>query len=226
MNPLRREQKFLCASVAPAEMDGLWAEGWRHFGMFFFRYQRSTHGRVDFHVLPLRIDLDRFILSRSQKRVLKTNRDAQLVIGAAAIDEVKEALFSKHRRRFTENVPSSLRDFLSPAPDSVPCRNVELCVYKGERLMGVTFLDLGEHATSAVYAIFDPAEAKRSLGILMMLYSIRFSRERGCRYYYPGYAYREPFNYDYKKRFAGLEYLDWNYGWRPYAPARRDESPR
>ena len=65
----------------------------------------------------------------------------------------------------------------------------------------------------------DPAEAKRSLGILMMLHSIAFSRERNCRYYYPGYAYREPFAYDYKKRLTGLEYLDWTTGWQPYVNA-------
>jgi arginyl-tRNA--protein-N-Asp/Glu arginylyltransferase len=217
MSNSKREQNFLCLGVAPADMDRLWTEGWRHFGIFFFRYRQSTHGQRDFHVLPLRIDLDRFVLSRSQKRVLRTNRDAQMVVAPARIDAAKEALFAKHRRRFTENAPSSLRDFLSPVPDSVPCRNLELCVYKDDRLMGVTFLDIGENATSAVYAIFDPGEAKRSLGILMMLYSIQFSRERGYRYYYPGYAYREPFNYDYKKRFAGLEYLEWEYGWRPYA---------
>src|SRR5918999_2692737 len=217
MTNSKREENFLCLSVAPADMDQLWTEGWRHFGIFFFRYRQSTHGQRDFHVLPLRVDLNRFVLSRSQKRVLRTNRDTQIVIGPARIDAAKEALFLKHRRRVTENIPSSLRDFLSPVPDSVPCRNLELCVYEGERLIGVTFLDIGKDATSAVYAIFDPAEAKRSLGILMMLYSIQFSRERGYRYYYPGYAYREPFNYDYKKRFAGLEYLEWESGWWPYA---------
>jgi arginine-tRNA-protein transferase len=203
-------------------MDRLWAEGWRHFGIFFFQYQRSTHGQTDFNVLPLRIHLDRFTPSRSQKRVLKKNQDARIVIGPSSLDETKEALFYKHRRRFTENVPSSLQDFLSPVPASVPCANVELCVYIAGRLVGVTFLDLGENATSAVYAIFDPAQTKRSVGILMMLHSIRFSRERGCHYYYPGYAYREPFAYDYKKRFRGLEYLDWNSGWRPYSPRRDD----
>lgn len=222
----KREENFLCLNVAPPDMDRLWAEGWRHFGIFFFRYQRTTHDQMEFNVLPLRIDLERFVLSRSQKRVLKTNDDAQIVIGPASIDDEKEALFFKHRRRFTENVPSSLHDFLSPAPDSVPCRNLELSVYQGARLMAVTFLDLGENATSAVYAIFDPAEAKRSLGILMMLHSIRISRERGYRYYYPGYAYREPFSYDYKKRFGGLEYLDWEFGWKPYRPLQESRLPR
>ena len=77
-------------------------------------------------------------------------------------------------------------------------------------------MDVGKRSTSGVYAMFDPNETKRSLGILMILHSIRFSRERGCRYYYPGYAYHEPFTYDYKKRFTGLEYLDWETGWKPY----------
>lgn len=220
MTDSKGEQSFLCLSVEPAEMDRLWAAGWRHFGIFFFQYRHSRHGKVDFNVLPLRVNLQRFALSRSQKRVLKKNQNIRIITGAAAIDETKEALFNKHRRRFTENVPSSLHDFLSPIPDSVPCANLEICVYDGEKLIGVTFLDLGEKSTSAVYAIFDPAEAKRSLGILMMLHSIRFSRERGYRFYYPGYAYREPFTYDYKKRFSGLEYLDWGSGWKAYPPWR------
>lgn len=216
MTTPKREQKFLCLSVPPAEMDRFWAEGWRHFGILFFQYRTSTHGDQEFNVLPLRLELDRFVLSRGQRRVLKNNQDLKIVIGPSSIDAAKETLFYKHRRRFKENIPSSLHDFLSPVPDSVPCANLELCVYDGERLIGVTFLDIGETATSAVYAIFDPGEAKRSLGILMMLYSIRFSREQGYRYYYPGYAYQEPFAYDYKKRFTGLEYLHWESGWAPY----------
>lgn len=217
MTTTKREQSFLCLSVPPVEMDRLWAEGWRHFGILFFQYRTSTHGHQQFNVLPLRVELDRFVLSRGQKRVLKNNQDLKIVIRASSIDDAKETLFYKHRRRFKENIPSSLHDFLSQVPDSVPCANLEMCVYDGERLMGVTFLDIGETATSAVYAIFDPEEAKRSLGILMMLHSIRFSREQGYRYYYPGYAYWEPFAYDYKKRFTGLQYLQWDSGWKPYS---------
>jgi len=70
--------------------------------------------------------------------------------------------------------------------------------------------------------MFDPAQAKRSLGILMMLQSIQFSREHGYRYYYPGYAYREVSPYDYKKKFLALEYLDWTAGWKPYVEATHD----
>ena len=204
-------------------MDRLWAEGWRHFGVIFVRYRTSEHGGKLFTVLPLRIDLSRFTLSRSQKRVLAKNRDLSMRIRQSSIDREKEALFEKHRLRFEENVPTSLFNFMSPDPSAAPCPNMELCIYDGERLLGATFLDIGATATSAVYAMFDPAAAKRSVGILMMLHSIEHSIKRGCRYYYPGYAYREPFTYDYKKRFSGLEYLDWSKGWQSYG-ARRDSA--
>lgn len=196
-------------------MDQFWAEGWRHFGILFFRYRSAVHGDKKFSVLPLRVDLARFTPTRSHKRVLAKNRDTRIVIRPAVINKARENLFAKHILRFHENIPSSLFDFMSRRPASVPCLNLELCIYSNETLMGVTYLDIGQRATSAVYAMFDPAEAKRSLGIFMILQSIRFSRERGYRYYYPGYAYREPSAYDYKKQFMALEYLDWTGGWKP-----------
>jgi leucyl-tRNA---protein transferase len=216
MTAAENDEHFLCVKASPAKMDALWADGWRHFGVVFVRYQTSVHGGRRFTVLPLRIDLRRFALTRSQKRVLAKNRDTEVVLRPSFIDDQKEVLFEKHRLRFEENVPSSLLDFLSPNPAAVPCPNLELCVYLGDKLLGATFLDVGERATSAVYAIFDPEEAKRSVGIFMMLSSIEFSRGRGYRYYYPGYAYREPFTYDYKKRFTGLEYLNSTAGWKTY----------
>ena len=220
------EEYFACLKVSPAEMDFLWAAGWRHFGIYFFRYRTSYHGDKKFSVIPLRIDLRRFELTRSQKRVLAKNRDTRVKITAASINLEKRDLFDKHRTRFRENAPTAIDDVLSPNPAAVPCRTRELCVYAKERLLGVTYLDVGATASSGVYAIFDPAEAKRSLGILMILRSIEYSVRCGHRYYYPGYAYREPFAYDYKKRFAALEYIDCSAGWRPYARSFEETLPR
>ena len=68
--------------ATPAEMDELWAEGWRHFGTQFFRYASSWHGGQQVRVLPLRIDLRNFLPSRSQRRVLKRNADVRVAFGA------------------------------------------------------------------------------------------------------------------------------------------------
>jgi arginyl-tRNA--protein-N-Asp/Glu arginylyltransferase len=206
---------FVASRALPVEMDALWAQGWRHFGVYFFRYSMVEHDGELCHVLPLRLDLAAFAASRSQRRVLARNRDLQVVIRDTEIDSAREALFDRHRRRFKDNVPDSLADFLSDQPASVPCRNQEISVYSGARLLAMSFLDIGATATSAVYAAFEPEEHKRSLGIFTMLCAIEHSRRLGCRYYYPGYAYREPSIYDYKKRFSGTEFFDWSSGWNP-----------
>lgn len=208
-------QSFRRTKVAPEEMDELWAAGWRHFGTDFFRYSIVLHRGMK-TVLPLRVELAKFTPSRSQKRVLARNRDLRVIIRDSFIDAEKVAIFERHKQRFKENIPDSLYGFLSSRPATVPCTNREIAVYAGERLIAVTFLDIGHEATSGVYAIFEPDESRRSLGIFSILECIRYSRELGCKYYYPGYAYREPSVYDYKKQLAGLEYLEWGGGWKPF----------
>lgn len=209
-----QEEFFVRWRVSPREMDALWAGGWRHFGPLFFRYRRAVYGGRGCTVLPLRLDLARFAPSRSQRRVLARNRDARVLVSPTAVTPEMDEMFERHKARFADWVPDSLDNFLSFEPASVPCPNEMISVYLAGRLAAVSFLDLGERSTSAVYAMFDPDESRRSLGIFTMLEAIRLSRERNFRHYYPGYACREPSVYDYKKNFAGLEGYDWRGGWR------------
>ena len=216
--PPSQEDYFVSWRVSPREMDELWAKGWRHFGPLFFRYRRAEYGGRGCTVLPLRVDLTRFRPSRSQRRVLNANRDAAVRIAPTRVTPEMEEMFERHKTRFKDHVPDSLGDFLSFDPARVPCRNEAICVRLAGRLAAVSFLDVGQRATSAVYAMFDPAHARRSLGIYTMLEAIRYTRSLGCRHYYPGYACVEPSVYDYKKNFAGLEYFDWRGGWHPARP--------
>lgn len=220
-----QEEYFLCRSAAPGRMDELWAEGWRHFGEIFFRYRRWRHDGRDLTVTPLRVDLGRFLPSRSQRRVLARNRDLRVGVRPTVLDAELWRMFEAHRRRFRTDVPGSLHSFLSQRPADVPCRNETILVHAGARLVAAHFLDVGREATSAVYSIFDPAESRRSLGIYTILLAIDLSRRSGRRYYYPGYGTREPSPYDYKKNLSGLEEYDWRGRWMP-TPARGAEGVR
>ena len=207
------DEYFFADEVTPEQMDYLWAHGWRHFGTYFFRYAALAKSEGQYHVTPLRIRLANFSLTTSQQRVLKKNQDLELEIRDACIDPVKIALFDRHKTRFTENVPRSLYDFFTPQPAHIPCHTKEVCLYKNGELLAASFLDIGAQATSSVYSIYEPTETNRSLGIQLILLSIAYSLRLGVQYYYPGYAYREPSHYDYKKRFRGLEEFDWQ-EWR------------
>jgi arginine-tRNA-protein transferase len=203
------DQLQIIRHATPAQMDALWAEGWRHFGTQFFRYTSSWHGGQQVRVLPLRIDLRKFSPSRSQRRVLNRNADVRVEFGQATIDPERETMFDKHRSRFKANMPESLRDFLSSAPSQVPCEAKECRLFAGDRLFGIGYFDVGNEAVSAVYSIFDPAESRRSPGIELILEEVRWATEHSFRYMYLGYCYDQPSYYDYKKRFSGSEYLDW-----------------
>ncbi len=206
-------ESFINWSVAPAELDVLWAEGWRHFGPQFFRY--STHelfGEVQ-HITPLRIALEACTPGKSQRRVLRRNADVEVRVQRAVIDDTRRALFAIHRERFTENIPDALEDFLGPAPHLGPCLTLELGGFLRGELVAASFLDIGETAVSSVYAIFHPEEERRSLGTATMLWEIELARRLGRRWHYPGYATVEPSAYDYKKRFRGVEAFDWR-EWR------------
>jgi arginine-tRNA-protein transferase len=201
--------EFHAEHAPPEGMDLLWAEGWRHFGTHFFRYSLMDHEGGLQVVVPLRVELSRHVPTKSQRRVLRRNADIEVVIGPAEISELAQGIFSRHRERFSENVPESLAVFLSPEPARVPCECRQLrCLLEGE-CIAVSYFDAGLRSISSVYAVFEPAFASRSLGIFTMLKELEWARERGMEFAYPGYATFGSSHYDYKKQFTGLQGYDW-----------------
>ena len=204
-------------SADAATMDALWADGWRHFGARFFRYSLSlSEAQTVQRILPLRIDLADFRPSKTQRRLLRQNADLNVHIAPATVDERREAMFQRHKTRFTSNIPETLRTFMPETdPAGTPCECREIQIWKDDHLIAVSYLDLGRDAASSVYAIFEPDAAQRSPGIFTLLHEIEFARATGLRFLYLGYATVEPSPYDYKKRFHGVQWFDWRGSWVP-----------
>ncbi len=203
------------SAISPSMLDARLVMGWRHFGTKFFRYNFAVHGKVLCGVVPLRLRLENFQPSKSQRRVLQRNADVVTRMVPTVHCEEYDDLFAAHRVRFTENIPDSLRDFLSPRPSEMPCANFTLEVRLGGALIAMSFVDFGAESASSVYAAFDPAHAERSLGTLTLLHEIAHARQLSKRFQYLGYAYTVPSAYDYKKRFGGVEGYDWGRCWTP-----------
>lgn len=199
--------------VSQLEMDFLLAEGWRNFGTYFFRHSIGLFRGEFRRVIPLRIRLGDFTLSKSQRRNLERNKDLQIITRPILLDEAKERLFHRHKRRFEEYPPDSIYVFLSREPATIPSEAFEICVYEKEKLLAVSFFNVGINSVSGIYAMFEPTETKRGLGIFTMLLEIQYAQENGKDFYYQGYAYEGNSFYDYKKRFRALEMYDWEGNW-------------
>jgi arginine-tRNA-protein transferase len=212
--PLLMEE-FTRSVVLPEQLDSLLNLGWRHFGRHFFRYSLFLGENRMHWVQPIRVDLRRVVRSASQRRILRRNEDLDVNVGKPVNDAEHQDLFLRHRARFSDNVPDDLANFLGEDLEQYPCPMVEITARRNGVLVAASYLDVGATCASSVYALFDPAEARRSLGIATMLWEIRHAVERGCSHYHPGYAFHEPSEMDYKKQFAGSEWFDWQGNWRP-----------
>ncbi|MBT30291.1 MAG: arginine-tRNA-protein transferase [Thalassobius sp.] len=204
--------------ITPFDMDDMLAEGWRHFGTYFFRYNMNIYKGQLCNVIPLRVDLEGFDFTKSQKKILRRNSNFTSKIQPIKITEEQKILFEHHKEKFTEGVPGSLNDFLSHSPDSVPGKANELLVYDGDKLIAVSYFDIARSSISSIYGMFDLDYHKHSLGIYTMLLEIEFAKSMGLKYYYHGYCYDVSSFYDYKKRFNSMEYFDWQDHWHTYLP--------
>lgn len=206
-------EEFYADAVGPVQLDQLLAQGWRHFGTHFFRYSLNIYNEGIVRVLPLRIRLCSFRLSKSQRRILARNEGLRVENRPIEITSTSEELFHRHKQRFDHGVPESVYDFLSTRPATTPSEGREIAVYDGERLVAMSYFDVGAMTLSGIYAMFDPAESQRGLGIFTMLKEIEYAVDSGREFYYEGYAYEGESFYDYKKRFSGLEAYDWQGKW-------------
>src|SRR5439155_8295464 len=99
-------------SATPEQMDEFWATGWCHFGPFFFRRYVMDYGDQIMAVQPLRVALDQFRPSKSQRRMLRRNADLNTRIEPTVLSAELHQMFAAHVQRFTFNVPTSLESFL------------------------------------------------------------------------------------------------------------------
>ena len=207
-------EAFEAASVTHGQYDLLLKDGWRHFGTYFFRYNLGVYEGGIRRVMPLRIRLSDFCLSKSQRRVLRRNADLDVSIGPFCVTPETHDLFERHKRRFRSGVPNSIYDFIARDAESSPTELFEITVRDNGSLVAASFFDLAEQSVSAIYGCFDPDETARSLGIFTMLKVIEYAANHGFEFYYHGYAYEGSSFYDYKKGFSGLEQFDWQGNWK------------
>jgi leucyl-tRNA---protein transferase len=192
------------------EFDNLMQVGWRMLGAHFIRHNVTFWDADMCQTIPLRIDLDQFKMSKSQRKVLRKNSDLTVKFAIPHLTPEKHELFNKHTNRFKQNIPESLYSFLTDYCHILPVPGAEFMIFEDQKLIACSFSHLGEKGLNSTYCFFDPAFEHRSLGQLTLLIEILYALQMKKKYYYLGYCYNIPSQFDYKKGFYGLESMDWD----------------
>ncbi|MCB9356508.1 MAG: hypothetical protein H6575_18245 [Lewinellaceae bacterium] len=222
----------------PAVFDQYMSDGWRLLGHSIVRHNFSVCRGKMCRTIPLRIRLGDFQFSKSQRKMLRKTQKMNVKYGPIRINQAKAQLFTIHAAgRFDERRPESITSFLNLKSDREPVTGKEFYITGPDGMpLACSFFHLGEESVSGTYCFYNPKASGYSFGTYTMLLEIEKAQELGKKYYYHGYVYDVPSQFDYKLNFHNLEAMDWKSGaWNAIdrIPVRRwsdfvepdDESP-
>ncbi len=158
--------------------------------------------------IPSRINLKKFILTKSTKRNLKKNKDILLKINTENIEAMRFKLFKEYCIKRHQNGQMKLMSFDEFNNFFHKNLNDTLIVdlfNSRQFLVGSILLDKLVDGYSAVYSFFDPNLKSRGLGKYMILRSLELLREKNRDYLYLGYWVKNSSSMNYKADFKGIE---------------------
>jgi arginyl-tRNA--protein-N-Asp/Glu arginylyltransferase len=181
--------------------------GFRRSGDLVYR----PHCRDCQACIPVRVPVNLFQPSRSQKRILARNSDVKVTAHAPAHDPEHFSLYLRYQK--SRHAGGGMDD---PDPQKYTSfllsRHVHTVFYEMRargRLLGVAVVDHIPDGLSAVYTFFDPLEKRRGLGVFAVLWQIEHAQQLGLQWVYLGYLIRECAKMSYKENYQPLEaYLD------------------
>lgn len=202
------------APVSSAQYQVLMDNGFRRSGPVFYR-PSCPQCRA---CVALRVPVDRFAQSRSQRRALRKNADVEVQCGPLIADDDRYDLYTRYQRIKHDDAMASDRADFERYFCYSPIDSMEMTFRVGGRLVGVSVVDLTPMSLSSVYFFYDPEESRRSLGVFSALCEIEECRRRGLPYWYLGLHVRGCRKMAYKTDFRPSEFLHPDGIWRAEYP--------
>ncbi len=201
-----RQEYFFAKDVKEDELDYLLDSGWRKFGLFFFRPNCPSCNKC----ISIRVCLNLFKASKSQRRNLRKNSDIKINLGPLIYKKLHYQLFVKHSQvRFSQSASEIESEELFLETHYGKSTSSLLAeYYLNNELVAVGYMDKAESSLSSVYFIYDPDHSSRGLGIFGALKEIELAKELGLRFYHLGYYIKENNFMNYKAQFKLFEILD------------------
>ena len=176
--------------------------------------------------VPLRVPVQSFRPSKSQRRSCRRNEDLSVGVDLPQATQEKYELYQRYTTQWHGKSPAEdgedgdgggWETFESFLYDS-PVDTLEFCYRDSSaRLLAVGICDICADSLSSVYFYFDPVEAKRGPGTFGAVYEIEFARDQRIPHYYLGYWVSGCGAMSYKASFRPCEILDSDGRWRTLA---------
>jgi len=179
--------------------------GWRRFGNYFSKPVCSACNDC----ISLKIDVQNFKLSRSQKRIYKKNKlaNTKIIVKTPSTTYEHIELYKKYHifmatHRNWEYHSISLSSYQDLYVNGHSFFGKEILYYIDGKLVGVDLVDFLEDGISSIYFFYDPDFRHLSLGKYSLLKQIEFAKKLDLNWIYLGYAVQNcqslRYKFDYK----------------------------
>ncbi len=207
--------------LSPKRLDRFLAYGWFRNCNMLGRQKLICLDKGVYQVINIRVQLENYQYPKRLKKILRQNNQRfRYEVQPLQLTAEKEALYEQHKHRFLGIVLPTLQQSLFGTEENDylhnPFHTQEICVYDDDKLVAVSFFDLGHRSIASILGLFDHNYQQFSLGIYTMLLEIDLGIRLGKKFYYPGYVLHNEAVFDYKLRLGNLQYHNGETYWRPY----------
>lgn len=188
-------------------------QGFRRSGKFAYR----PHCENCQECIPVRVAVNEFIPSRSQKRAFKQHQNLTAKVVSVDYDEEHYALYAAYqlsRHHEQSKTETSEDDEIQQYKNFLCQSNVESVLVEfrdHDKLKMVSVIDIVRDGISAVYTFYDTtvadAEKKPSYGTYNVLWQAEWAKNLNLPYLYLGYWIKDSQKMAYKQNFKPLEKL-------------------
>ncbi|REL35503.1 arginyltransferase [Thalassotalea euphylliae] len=180
------------------QYDYLMHQGFRRSGEQVYR----PHCKACHACQSVKVMVQEFTPSKSQKRSLKKNQHLRLVKSRTPSEQYYP-LFERYINELHADgamYPASAEQYQSFLFTHI-CKQYFVELYDGDKLVSVAVTDELPSALSAVYTFYDPDYRKNGLGIYSILKQIHVAQSLGKEFLYLGYQIDDCQKMNYKTKF-------------------------
>lgn len=202
-------EKHYPEELLPEELDAYLARGWYRMGQSIFTTHFLCFGEQFYSAIWVRLNLANFTFSKSLRKLLRKNNSLfRTEFNRSRITPEKEELYQLYKESFPGILAPTLRESLLDGEDSNVFDTYEVNVYEGDKLIGVSFFDVGKDSAASIMGIYDPDYQSYSIGLYTLIAEIAFCLRNNFSYFYPGYVVPGYPRFDYKLRIGKVDYLN------------------
>lgn len=205
------------------EYQNMLEHGWRRFGHMHFVPECKHCTKC----ISMRIDVEKYVFSKSDRRVLSKNKDTEVYIQPPSLSIEHLKLYDKYHEFMNQKKdwpysPITPSEYQRSYIDGDVSFAQEFLYVRDGQLVGVALTDILPKAISSIYCYYDHDYDKYSLGKFSILAQIKVAKELKIPYIYLGYWIKEHFSMGYKEAYQPFEILtnrvplDEVTIWKPY----------